>query len=264
MAANVLVHGHRGARAMRPENTIPAFEYAIAVGVDAIEMDLSVTRDNALVVSHDPILHRPICSGPHPSAIIRELTLAEVREWDCGATRNPKFPQQKEVPGTCVPTLDEVLALSAYGTFTFDIEIKSFPDKPRYTPTPDEFARLVLAHIRTHRLEARVVVQSFDFRTLLAMKRIAPDIQLAALILDGLQDFVSVARNAGGAQIVSPHYRLVSTKKVKTAHDAGLRIVPWTANLPRQWDGLIQAGVDGIITDDPAALVAHLKKKGLR
>src|SRR5258706_2089316 len=120
----ILVHGHRGARAVRPENTIPAFEYAIKTGVDVLEMDMAVTRDNVIVISHDPILEAPICIGPQPRAIIHELTLAEVREWDCGAVRNPDYPKQTPVPGTKIPTLDEVLNLSKRGKFEFNIETK--------------------------------------------------------------------------------------------------------------------------------------------
>src|SRR5438445_8755121 len=106
--AQIQVHGHRGARAVRPENTLPAFEYAIAQGVDALELDMAVTRDNVIVVSHDPVLEAPVCTGPVPKAVIRELTLAQVREWDCGAKANPAFPKQQAVPGTRVPTLEEV------------------------------------------------------------------------------------------------------------------------------------------------------------
>src|SRR5215475_4138277 len=92
-APKILVHGHRGARAMRPENTIPAFEYAIAAGVDVLELDMGVTRDGILVVSHDPYLEPPVCNGPQPKAAIHTLTLAEVRQWDCGAKANPAFPK---------------------------------------------------------------------------------------------------------------------------------------------------------------------------
>src|ERR1700682_6377928 len=108
-APRILVHGHRGARALRPENTIPAFEYAIQPGADVLEMDVAVTRDNVLVISHDPEVNPVICHGPRPTAIIRELTLAELRQWDCGALKNPNFPRQQPVPGTHKPTLDEVL-----------------------------------------------------------------------------------------------------------------------------------------------------------
>ncbi|MCX6633324.1 MAG: glycerophosphodiester phosphodiesterase family protein, partial [Candidatus Solibacter sp.] len=113
----IQVHGHRGARAVRPENTLPAFEYAIAAGVDALELDMAVTRDNVIVVSHDPELQAPVCSGPGGKAVIRELTLAEVRQWDCGAKQNPGFPKQQAVPGTKMPTLDEVFALAPKGKF---------------------------------------------------------------------------------------------------------------------------------------------------
>src|SRR5437763_4292255 len=99
-AQTIQVHGHRGARAMRPENTLPAFEYAIQAGVDALEMDMAVTKDGVVVISHDPLLRRPVCTGPKDNAVIHELTLAEVRQWDCGAVRNPLFANQKPVPGT--------------------------------------------------------------------------------------------------------------------------------------------------------------------
>src|ERR1700757_1728310 len=104
------------ARALRPENTLPAFEYAIAKGVDALEMDMAVTKDNVIVISHDPILRPPVCTGPVPSAVIHTLPLAEVRRWDCGAVRNPNFPNQVPVPGTRVPTLDDVFRLAPRGT----------------------------------------------------------------------------------------------------------------------------------------------------
>src|SRR5437016_6542538 len=104
-APRISVHGHRGARARMPENTIPAFEYAIQAGVDVLEMDMAVTKDNVIVISHDPILEGPVCTGPKKSAVIHELTLAEVRQWDCGAVRNPRFKQQKITPGTLMPTL---------------------------------------------------------------------------------------------------------------------------------------------------------------
>src|SRR5437660_12125855 len=96
----ILVHGHRGARAMRPENTIPAFEYAIGAGVDVLELDMAVTKDDVLVVSHDPLLNPEICKGPAASVPIRKLTLKELRQCDCGTLRNPKFPKQTPLPGT--------------------------------------------------------------------------------------------------------------------------------------------------------------------
>ena len=262
-ASRILVHGHRGARAIYPENTIPAFSYAIDIGADVLEMDVAVTRDNVLVISHDPHINPQICTGPHPGIAIRELTLAELREYDCGALRNPHFPKQVPIPGTRIPTLDEVLSLSTRGNIQFNIETKSFPDHPELTPPPDVFARMLLDVIRKHVVEPRSIVQSFDFRTLHAMKRLAPEIRLAALWEGEARPFVSIAQEAE-AGIVSPAFHLVSPEQVKSAHQAKLEVVPWTADTPKDWQRLIDAGVDAIITDDPAALIAYLKEKALR
>lgn len=263
LAAQVQVHGHRGARAVLPENTIPAFEHAIEAGADAIELDLAVTRDNVLVVSHDPVLNRRICRSPGGSPVIRELTLDELRRWDCGSLQEPDFPRQKPVPGARIPTLDEVLALAGRGKFLFNIETKISPKKPQYTPPPEEFARLVLDAVQRHKLESRVMLQSFDYRTLRAMKRLAPRIPRAALFSRDERDFPAVAREAG-ATMVSPHYSLVTPEKVRAARRAGIPVIAWTANDEEVWAKLIEAGVDGIITDDPAGLIDYLRKRGLR
>jgi glycerophosphoryl diester phosphodiesterase len=254
------VHGHRGARALRPENTLPAFEYAIAQGVDVLELDMAVTKDGVVVVSHDPILHPPVCSGPQLMAAIHDLTLAEVRQWDCGRIQNPGFPRQQTIPGTRVPTLDEVFALAPKGSFKFNIETKIFADHPELSPPPDEFVRLVLALIRKHRLESRIILQSFDFRTLHEMKKVAPEIKLAALYTGPPKSFVEITKDAG-ADMISPEHHLVTADQVRESHAAGFPVVPWTADTPADWDRLVAAGVDAIITDDPAALIAHLKKK---
>ena len=229
MAARPLVHGHRGARAVLPENTIPAFEYAIQVGADAVEMDVAVSSDNIPVISHDP----HIDSG----AAIHQLTVAELR----------------------LPTLDQVLSLSTGNQVHFNIEIKSFPDHPELTPPPGIFAAMVLEVIRKHRLESRSIVQSFDFRILREMKRIAPAIRLAALWEGPARPFVEIAHDAG-AGIIAPEFTLVAPEQVRAAHAAKLEVIPWTANTPADWRKLIDAGVDAIITDDPAALISYLKR----
>jgi len=260
VTARVQVHGHRGARAVRPENTIPAFEYAIEAGADVLELDLAVTRDDVLVASHDPVLPEALCQGP-PGAtrVIRGMTLAALRRWDCGSLPNPAFPRQQTVPGTRVPTLDEVLDLAPRGRFHFNIETKIFPDKPELTPSPEEFARLLVEAVRRRGLESRVIIQSFDFRTLHAAAAMAPEIRRAALYSGPPRDFAAIARQAR-ATLVSPHYSLVTPAAVRAAHEAGFPVVPWTANTPADWDRLVAAGVDGIITDDPAALIAHLRR----
>jgi len=290
--ARIQVHGHRGARAIRPENTIPAFEYAIAAGVDALELDMAVTRDNVIVVSHDPILHPPVCSGSQPAAVIHQLTLAQVKQWDCGAIQNPDFRTQQTVPGTRMPTLDEVFQLAPKGKFKFNIETKIFPEQttrtqaegmlalmglsasteagratlaammavgPEVTPSPEDFVKLVLAKVRQYHLEDRVILQSFDFRTLREMKKLAPEIPLSALCDGRAPSYVAISKDAAGAHIVSPSFQGVTAEKVREAHAAGLEVIPWTADKTSDWDQLIATGVDAIITDDPAWLIAYLK-----
>lgn len=256
-ASNVQVHGHRGARAVRPENTIPAFEYALAAGVDVLELDLAVTKDDVLVVSHDPRLHAPICVGPKADAAIHELTLAEVQRYDCGGQRNPQYPRQELVPGTRMPTFTQVLRLAKPHKVMLNVETKIFRDRPELTPSPEKFAALVLAAVRAESMEQRVILQSFDFRTLHAMKKLAPSMKLSALYEGKPKDFVEIAREAG-ASIVSPQFKLVTPEQVAAAHKAGLQVVAWTANTPEDWDRLVAAGVDAIISDDPAALLKHL------
>jgi glycerophosphoryl diester phosphodiesterase len=218
----IQVHGHRGARAVLPENTIAAFEYAIGVGVDAIEMDVQVSRDDVVVVSHDPYL----ASG----TFIRTLTAAE----------------------SGLPTLDQVFRLAALGEFLFNVEAKVSEHTPR------NFAELILDRIGEHAVKSRVIFQSFDFAILHRMSRLAPGITLAALWEGAPRSLVEIAEDAE-TQIVAPEYSLVTPEEVAAAHEAGLQVITWTANSTKDWKRLIAAGVDGIITDDPAGLIAYLK-----
>jgi glycerophosphoryl diester phosphodiesterase len=254
-----LVHGHRGARGMMPENTLPAFEYAIQAGVDVLELDVAVTKDDVLVVSHDPLLNPTICRDAPKETAIRSLTLAELKHYDCGSLKNPQFPRQTPVPGTRIPTLDDVLDLAPRGKFEFNIETKSNPRHPEYTPSPEEFSKLLLATIRKHGLQNRVIVQSFDFRTLRAMKQLDASIRLSALYSGQPKSFVEIAKEAE-AGIVSPEVKLVTKEQVSEAHGAGLQVIPWTANTPEEWSRLIDDGVDAIISDYPADLISFLKK----
>jgi glycerophosphoryl diester phosphodiesterase len=228
----VRVHGHRGARGKRPENTLEAFEYAIAAGADAIEMDIAVTRDDVPVVSHDPWLAE--------GTPIRHLTWAAARE------RAP-----------AIPSLSEVLDLGYCGEFLFNIEIKSFPERPELAPQPDTFTALVLREIERHGVRRRSMLQSFDFRILHVARETAPQIPRGALFESG-DDFVAIAREAG-AGIVVPEFQLVTEARVHAAHAAGLEVYTWTSNRAQEWSRLIAAGVDALITDDPAGLLAYLK-----
>ncbi len=246
-----------------PENTIAAFEEGIRAGADYIELDVLATRDNVLVVTHDPVINLKICKGPGGSRPIREMTLEEVRQFDCGSLPHPDFPRQKAVPGARIPTLDEVLALAKSSNIKFNIEIKSTLQWKNYTPPPEEFSRMVIAAVRKHKLEDRVLLQSFDFRVVKAARAAAPDLTVAALYTGGDRSLVDIARETG-VGMVNPNFRLVTPAKIAEAHRAGIQVMAWTPDTPADWDRLIEAGVDGIITNDPAGLIAHLKKRGLR
>ena len=258
----ILVHGHRGCRAVRPENTLPAFEHALKVGVDALELDLCVTADDVLVASHDPFISEALCRGPAVGVPIRSLTYQQLQQYDCGSLRNPNFPHQTPVPGTRIPTLDEILRLGGPAGVWFNIETK-MRERPDLAPPPEKFAAMVLESVRRHGVASRTILQSFDYRSLRAMKKLDPKMRLAALDDIGREDFVTLARSAQ-ADIISPRFDFVTSTKVVAAHAAGLEVVPWTANRPEEWRRLIAAEVDAIITDDPEALIAYLKQRGLR
>jgi glycerophosphoryl diester phosphodiesterase len=257
----IAVHGHRGARAAFPENTLAAFAYAIDAGADYIELDIQATSDGALVVCHDPVLRRRRCQGPPGGRVVSRLTLAELRRFDCGSLTDRRFPRQTAVPGARIPTLDEVLALADRGDFRFNIEVKTFPQRPQYGP-PAAVAGLLVEAIGRRGLGRRAEAQSFDLRVLRAIRALDRALPLAALCQFGRRDFLRQAREAG-ATTVGPHQRLVTRGSVSRAHAAGLRVVPWTANRPRDWTRLIRTGVDGIITDDPAGLIQYLTERGL-
>jgi glycerophosphoryl diester phosphodiesterase len=249
----ILVHGHRGARARRPENTLPAFRYVIEQGVDVVELDVGVTKDNVPVVLHDPLLdHVPV----------HTLTLAKVRGYDCGAKQNPLFPAQVPVPGAWIPTLDEVFALGQDNAVGFDVEMKIFAEHPEYTPGPEAFTQLILDLARKYGIERRVILLSFDPRPLRVMKKLDPSIRRAALF-EVERDWPEVAREFEATHM-SPLYSLVTKERVAWAHAAGLEVVPWTVNKPEDWAKLADDGVDAIISDDPAALIAWLKAEGMR
>jgi glycerophosphoryl diester phosphodiesterase len=285
-AQTILVHAHRGGRAARPENTIPAFEYAIKSGTDVLELDLAVTRDNVLVVSHSPYLMQPAatepwmkavlanerhCVGPElpPGTVIHSLTLAQLKQYDCGATTVTTFPHQVAVPHTTIPTFDEVLDLASQGTFEFNVETKIFPNRPELTPTPEVFVKMIDDAVRRHHLESRIILQSFDFRTLHAMKQLDPQIRLSALfgqakydalmgIADPDKSFIHIAE-VSGADILSPDESLVTPEQVAAAHKAGLQVAPYTVNTTEGWQKMADAHVDAVITDDPVGLLEWLR-----
>jgi len=271
---SIAVHGHRGSRGTVPENTIAAFEAALMAEADVLEMDLGVTKDGVVIVSHEPKVTPERCLAPEGKKLekavpIRSLTLAELKKYDCGTLLNPKFPQQIAVPGESMPTLDEVFAMvmasgyEAAAKVEFNIETKIFPYEPELSPAPAEFARLVAEAVKKRGLEKRVMVQSFDVRTLKELKKLAPTIRTSQLTYEELVDIVPALKSAK-ADIWSPNYKWLTEEAVKEAQAAGIKVAPWTINTAKEWDAAIAAGVDAIITDYPAALVEYLKAKKLR
>ncbi len=216
-----------------------------------------------LTVSHDLTLNSAICSAPPGPSVIRELTLEQVRKWDCGSRKNAHFPKQRSVPGAQVPTLDEVLALAGRGSFGFNIEPKIFRGRPRRTPPRGEYARVPLGAIRRHGLEFRAIAQSSDLGIPIEIKRLESKIRLAAICTRRPTEYVAKAFEAE-APIVAPNYTLETLEGVQAAHKAGLEVLCWRPNEPSEWDRLVRAGADAIGTDAPAALIEYLKMRGVR
>lgn len=268
------VHGHRGARARLPENTLPAFRHALEQGVDWLELDLVPTSDNALAVLHDPVLNPLLCvdAAGQPVAagwLVRQHTLAELRTFDCGRLRHPKFALQQPVPGTRVPTLDEVIALveqsplPAARRVQLNIELKLVPGLPQQSLPPEPFVALVVDCLRRHRMVARSQLQSFDHRALSAARRIEPALRLAALVGEDHPDLVALAKSAG-VETIAPNHLWLTADDVVALHRVGVRVVPWTVNTADDWQRLVDWNVDGIISDDPGALIAFLRGRGRR
>lgn len=268
----VEIQGHRGARAARPENTLAAFRYALGLGVDVLELDLVVTKDEVLVVTHDLFLNPDLCLGPKGVRLqgrtpVRSLTLDALRRYDCGTLRNPRFPSQRPAPGERIPTLEEVFTLleSSEGAekVRLNIEAKSVPSRPDLTLSPEAWVDALAEALSDPARRHRVTVQSFDHRILRALKVRLPDVVIAALVAESLPDLAELARDLG-AEIVSPNLDWITGPAVDALHRAGVRVIPWTANTEKEWARLLDLGVDGIITDDPGGLITFLHLRGLR
>lgn len=294
---------HRGGRSARPENTLYAFAYAMETGVSTIELDIQLTKDGNLVVSHNAFLHRELVKGPDGTYVqqkvydIRTMTLDELRQFDIG-TMNPDSGKyftdfgvtQIPAPGARIPTLEEVFALiDSYGdkTVVVNIEYKSYPDPqlPEYknNPDPEIAVRKVYDAVKKYRMEDRVVFQSFDWMPVKIMKEVAPHISISALSYKNTLKFGAQeaspwlaglnindyngdyiqAAKVLGVDMSTPEYKEVTPELVAKAHDLGIRIIPWTVNKAEDMERLIDMGVDGIITDKPWILREVLTRRGL-
>lgn len=291
--AGVEVQGHRGARGLAPENTLPAFRAALEVGVDTLELDTAVTKDGVVVVTHDPALNPDITRGPDgrflekPGPAIHDLTYAELQRYDVGRLKPDsayakRYPEQRAVDGTRVPRLSEVFELARGRRVGFNIEIKTDPGKPGETLPPEAFARALVDEVRRNRMASRVTIQSFDWRALRAVQRIAPEIATVYLTVEGrnfntmrsengaaspwtdgyrLADYGSIPKmvKAAGGRTWSPSANDVDAAKVAEAHALGLRVVVWTVNEPAQIRKMLELGVDGIISDRPDLVLREKK-----
>ncbi len=270
--ARIEVQGHRGARGVRPENTLAAFRHALGLGVDVLELDVAVTKDERLVVSHDLFLNPDLCLTPEGARItgripVRSLSLEALQTYDCGTLRNPLFPNQRPIPGERIPTLEAVFGLleatPGAAAVRLNIEAKSVPSRPDLTLPPEAWADALAAALADPQRRRRVTVQSFDHRILRALKARLPDVVIAALVAKSLPDLVELARDLG-AEIISPNLDWITGPVVRALHAAGVRVIPWTANTEEEWARLLDLGVDGIITDDPGGLITFLHLRGLR
>lgn len=240
-AGRTRVFGHRGAMGYAPENTMASFRKAVELGVDAIELDVHLTRDSEVVVVHDANLERTT-SG---RGLVRDHTLAEVRTLDAGASFGPAFAGER------VPTLDEVLAW-ARDRCVLDIEIKGDP-----LPYPGIEAR-VAELIRAQGMEDRTIVISFDHPTVRRVKELAPE--LATGVLYGCRpvDAVALAR-AANADALLPHWSYCQPEDVARAHGAGLSVHAWATSEPTEIRVLLAMGVDSICSNHPDRVVAELR-----
>ena len=288
------LQGHRGARGLAPENTLPAFERALAIGVTTLELDVGITADGVVVVAHDPYLNPLIArdaggqwldgsKGP----LIRSLTLAQLQAYDVGRIKPGSpyagtFSTQEPRDGTRIPTLaalfDRVKALGA-DKVRFNIETKLNPQQPDDTVSPEAITQALLKVVREAGMLQRVAIQSFDWRSLRLVQQLEPSVPTVYLsiqtassdnIRDGLwtaglkiADHASVpamVKAAGGA-VWAPNGGAVTQELVKQAQALGLQVIPWTINNPADMERLTGWGVDGIITDYPDRLRAVLQAR---
>jgi glycerophosphoryl diester phosphodiesterase len=259
--------GHRGCRGLLPENSIPAFLKALELGVTTLELDLAVSRDSQLIVSHEPWLNDEICMKSDGSAVSKEeaeslliwkMTAAEVQQCDCGSRGHPRFKEQKAMR-VVKPTLRQVVeAVRKQADFLripmpmFNIEIKSNAnfDETR-TPSVITFSKLVHDEMRALKINKKTCVQSFDARALEAIHRLDPNQTTALLVENQLGLRENLKRMTFKPTIYSPYYLLIAQTTVDSCHNKNIKMIPWTVNDTAAMRQLININVDGIITDYP-------------
>lgn len=255
--------GHRGCRGLMPENSLPGFLHALDFPeVTTLELDLAVSQDHQLIVSHEPWFNPAICRLPQgdtiPSAEVEKILLyhlraAQIRDYDCGSWGNARFPQQQRLR-TWKPTLREVVEAVRQRAphIRWNIEIKSQPewDGLRHPPV-EEFVKLVVEEVRALGLEKTCTLQSFDVRALQALHRQAPDLTLAFLVENEAGLPANLKRLGFTPPIYSPYYVGINARLVAQCRAQRMKLIPWTVNDVASMRHLIRLGVDGIITDYP-------------
>jgi glycerophosphoryl diester phosphodiesterase len=276
MGHRIELHGHRGARGLLPENTMVGFAGALRIGVDALELDVGVTADAVVVVTHDPRLNPDLTRDRNgnwlsaPTPAIRSLRAAALSDYDVGrirpgSTYAAEYPDQAPQDGSRIPRLAEVLRIDPVVRFT--IELKSWPLHPELTMSGAEMAEAVVDVVKSSGASDRSIVQSFDWRGPRHLRRTRPGVQVswltsAATLMaarawwDGPDpsDFggsVPRAVAAEGGPMWGPDFRDLTEDSLAEAHALGLKVVPWTVNRPQDMHRLIRWGVDGLITDRP-------------
>lgn len=264
---NIGVQGHRGCRGLLPENTLPAFQKAIELGVNTLELDLAISKDRQVVVSHEPFISRYYCLDSYGEVIPRRLdmkynflqmTYDSIKQFDCGSKQHPRFPDQRNFK-THKPLLGEVFKLSdsLNPNIKYNIEIKSKPDfDDLYTPKPHEFVSLVLNEVRRYGVASRCNLQSFDVRVLEEIKKQDPDM-VVALLIDEKESIEDKLKELSFTpKILSPYFELLSKETVSAYQNQGFLVIPWTVNDPEDMERMIGFQVNSIITDYPDRLIA--------
>jgi glycerophosphoryl diester phosphodiesterase len=274
------VQGHRGARGLMPENTIPAFLLALDSGITTLEMDLVITKDKQVIVSHDPWMNAVFCIDPSGKEIkegsenkynIYQMTYDQVKEWDCGSKGNSNFPEQKKMKVSKPLLADVIVAVENHiKNFTkyevdYNVEIKSTVEgDKKFHPKPEEFSDLAYNLIDQYLPWDRVIIQSFDIRVLKYWHQKYPAVRLA-LLIENLKDASENLHDLGFyPDIYSPDYHLLDKNEVKHLHALTptrilnskqkvrpMRVIPWTVNDEKEMTELKEMGIDGIITDYP-------------
>jgi glycerophosphoryl diester phosphodiesterase len=261
--------GHRGCRGLMPENTIPAMLHALDLNVTTLELDVVITKDKQVVVSHEPFFNHDISTKPDGSFVteaeekslnIFQMTYDEVKKFDVGLKPHPRFSQQKKVAAVKPLLKDLFDSVTVYLQSHnrqqpfFNIETKCLPIGDNiYHPQPAEFVELLMEVIKEKKLEKRVIIQSFDFRTLQYLHQHYPQMKTAMLIEDDDKRGIKKQIEALGfvPTIYSPHYSLVNAELIGYCHSKKIKVIPWTVNTKQEIEQLKKMGVDGIISDYP-------------